>query len=181
MLIFSVFDWNYPLWVNLVQKIKLVNLNWNLVPRLIQICRFQWWCLFFLFETRSTLFGKIWSKKWNLSFQAEIWYNEKFGYVEFHGGVHFFCFGLETPFLGKFGPKNENCQFKLKFGTKTNLNKQNSMVVFTFSVLDWKHPLWTNSFQKIRIASLNWNFVRANIFIIFETLGRFTKFSFYHK
>ena len=23
------------------------------------------------------------------------------------------------PFLGKFGPKNQNCQFKLKFGTKT--------------------------------------------------------------
>ena len=23
----------------------------------------------------------------------------------------FFCFGLEIPFLGKFGPKKQNCQF----------------------------------------------------------------------
>ena len=38
-------------------------------------------------------------------------------------------------FLGKFGPKNQNCLFKLKFGTYTNLNMQNSMAVFTLSVL----------------------------------------------
>ena len=36
---------------------------------------------------------------------------------ELNGVVHFFCFRPETPFLGKFGPKNQNCQFKLKFGT----------------------------------------------------------------
>ena len=28
----------------------------------------------------------------------------------------FFYFRPEIPFLGKFGPKNQNCQFKLKFG-----------------------------------------------------------------
>ena len=28
-----------------------------------------------------------------------------------------FCFRPQTPFLGKFGPKNQNCPFKLKFGT----------------------------------------------------------------
>ena len=38
-------------------------------------------------------------------------------YTEFNGAVYFFCFGLETPILGKFGPTNQNCQFKLKFGT----------------------------------------------------------------
>ena len=47
---------------------------------------------------------------------------EKFNIVSrdngsFNSGVHFFCFIPETPFLGKFGPKNQNCQFKLKFGT----------------------------------------------------------------
>ena len=30
----------------------------------------------------------------------------------------------------------QNCRFKLKFGTYTNLNMQNSMVVFTLSVLE---------------------------------------------
>ena len=29
--------------------------------------------------------------------------------------------------MGKFGPKNLNCQFKLKFVTKTNSNMPNSM------------------------------------------------------
>ena len=28
-----------------------------------------------------------------------------------------FCFAPELPFLGKFGLKNQNYQFKLKFGT----------------------------------------------------------------
>ena len=36
--------------------------------------------------------------------------------------------------------KNQNYQFKIKFGPKTNSNMQNSMVVFAFSVLDRKHP-----------------------------------------
>ena len=31
-------------------------------------------------------------------------------------------------------PKNQNCQFKMKFSTYTNLNMQNSMVVFTFTL-----------------------------------------------
>ena len=39
---------------------------------------------------------------------------------------------MEIPFLGKFGPKNQNCHFKLKFGTNTNSNMQNSMVMFIF-------------------------------------------------
>ena len=37
-----------------------------------------------------------------------------------------------------FGPKNQNVKFKLKFGTYTNSNMQNSMALFTFSVLDMK-------------------------------------------
>ena len=55
-----------------------------------------------------------------------------------HAKVRFFSFQPEIPFLGKFGQKNQNCQFKLKFGTETNSNVQNSMVVFILFVLDWK-------------------------------------------
>ena len=36
---------------------------------------------------------------------------------------------------------------------------QNSMVVFTFSVLDRKHPFWANLVQKIKIVRLNLNLV----------------------
>ena len=35
---------------------------------------------------------------------------------KFIGDVRFFRFWLETSFLGKFASKNQNCQFKLKFG-----------------------------------------------------------------
>ena len=60
---FSVFDRKYPFWANLVQKVKIISLSWNLVPRLIRICKIQWWCSLFLFLTGNTLFGTIWSKK----------------------------------------------------------------------------------------------------------------------
>ena len=43
--------------------------------------------------------------------------------------------------MGKFGEKNQNCKFKLKFGTKANLNKWNSMIMFTFSVFEHKYVL----------------------------------------
>ena len=44
MLVFilSALDWKYPVWANLVRKIKIVSLSWNLVPRLFQICKIRW-------------------------------------------------------------------------------------------------------------------------------------------
>ena len=48
--------------------------------------------------------------------------------------AHIFCVRPEKPFLGKSGQKNQNCQFTLKLGTKTNLNMRNSMMMLTFSV-----------------------------------------------
>ena len=56
--------------------------------------------------------------------------------------------------LGKFGPENENNQFTLKLSILAILNMQNSMVLFTFSVFDWKYPFWANFVQKIKIISL---------------------------
>ena len=49
-------------WTNLVQKIKVISLTWNLEPSLTQICRIQLLCELFLFWTRNTLFGKTWSQ-----------------------------------------------------------------------------------------------------------------------
>ena len=43
----------------------------------------------------------------------------------------------------------------LKFGTKTNSNMQNSMVMFTFLVCDWKYPFEANLVKKIKIVSFN--------------------------
>ena len=88
--------------------------------------------------------GQIWSNRLKLSVKTEVWYIHWFDYAEFNGGVHFSWFTMEIPFWGKFVPENQNCQFKLKFGTKTNWNMQNSVVLFTFSVFDWKYCFGEN-------------------------------------
>ena len=69
--------------------------------------------------------------------------------------------------------KNQTCEFKLKFGTYTNSNMQNSMVMFTFSVLDWKQPFWANLVQKKKFVSLDWNLVLTSSHKIFETNSSF--------
>ena len=103
---FSFLEWKYTFWVNLVQKLKIVNLGWNLTPSLIRIRSIQYVC--------------------------------------------FSRFRPETSFLGKFGPKTQNCQFKLKFGTYTNSNMQNSMMMFTYSVFDRKNLFWGKLVPKIK-------------------------------
>ena len=64
----------------------------------------------------------------------------------------FFRYRPEIPFLGiRNNPfwvylvhKNQNCQFKLKFGTQTSLNMQNSVVKLNFSVFDRKYLFRAN-------------------------------------
>ena len=54
--------------------------------------------------------------------------------------------------LGKFGPKNKNCQFILKFGTWTNSNMQNSMAMFNFSACYGNYLFWANLVQLFKIV-----------------------------
>ena len=67
----------------------------------------------------------------------------------------FFSFVPEIPFLEKFGPKIQNCLFKVKFGTQTNLNMQNSLVMLTLFVFDQKYPFQLTLVQKNKINSLS--------------------------
>ena len=118
--LFLVFEWKYPFWPNLGQKIKTISLSWNLVPTLIRISRIRRWCLLFLFFIWNTLFGK-------------------------------------------FGSKSQNYQFKLKFGTCTNSNMQNSIAVFTFFVSNQKCLLWENLVQNVKIIGLRLNLLASLI------------------
>ena len=63
----------------------------------------------------------------------------------------------------KPGQKNRNCPFKLKFGTKTNLDKRNSIMMLTFSVFDHKYLSWANLAQKFKIACSKWNLIQRLI------------------
>ena len=65
-----------------------------------------------------------------------------------------FAVWLEAHFSGKFGPKNQKCQFKLKFGTLINLNIQNSVVMFTFSVLGWVGLIWSENSKLLVLAGI---------------------------
>ena len=48
--------------------------------------------------------------------------------------------------------KTQNVQFKLNVGTKTNLNRWNSVMMFTFSVFEHKHLSWVNLVKKCKIV-----------------------------
>ena len=59
---------------------------------------------------------------------------------------------MRIPFLVKFGPKNLNFLFQMKFSTKNISNKLNTMVMFASSALDQKYPCWENLVPILKIA-----------------------------
>ena len=81
-----------PFLGNFVQKVKIIRLNWNSIPRLIWTCRIQWHGLLNLFfRTGNTLFGQIFQKReifsliWNLVLKV----NSNFGHVWFRNSKLF--------------------------------------------------------------------------------------------
>ena len=114
----SAFNLKYLFWVNLVQKLKIISLSWNFVPRLIQICRIPWWCSLFLFSTGNIFLGKFGPK--NQNFQSELKFCTRLIWtsriMQKICGVYFFCFWPEKP---------SKLSAKLKLGSKTNLNMRN--------------------------------------------------------
>ena len=69
------------------------------------------WCSPFLFWTRKTLFGQIWSKKSKLSVKAEIWYQETNLNTRNSMMMLTFQFLTGNTFLCKFDPKIKNKNF----------------------------------------------------------------------
>ena len=49
--------------------------------------------------------------------------------------------------FGQIWSKNQNCQFNLEFGTQTNSNMKNSIVMLIVSAFDRKYPFLRNLFQ----------------------------------
>ena len=83
-----------------------------------------------------------------------------------HGRKHKCDFSVlerKFPFWENLVKKNQDCQLKLKFGTLTDSNIQNSMVILAFTVFNWNYPSWANLAQKIKIVNLSWNVVPSLI------------------
>ena len=104
----SVFNWKYIFWVNFVQKLKIINLSSNFVPRLIQTYTIPWWCSLFLFSTGNTILGKFGPKKQICQFELKfrprlIWICR---IIRKYVVVIFSVLDQKTPFLDKSGQKN---------------------------------------------------------------------------
>ena len=159
--IFTIFNQKYPFWVNLVQNIKTVIFWWNLVAKLIRLCKIQWWCSLFqsmtgntlLFVTGNTFFRQIWSStfkivrlSWNLVLRLiQVCKTQWLCLL-------YFCLQPEILFLGKFSSKNQNCQSKMKFGNQTTLSMQNLMVIIIFSAFDRKYLFGAIRSKKLKLS-----------------------------
>ena len=74
---FSVSNCKYRFWANLVQNIKKVSLSWNLVPRLIRICRVHWLCSLFPFMTKNIQKYPFWT---NLAQNSKLSVSDDYGF-----------------------------------------------------------------------------------------------------
>ena len=111
----------------------------------IWIWRIQWFngdVHFFSSRPEIPILGKfvqkikIFSLSWNLVLMLIV--------CKIQWWCSLFLFSTRNTLFGQICPKNQNCQFELKFGTYTNY-MQNSMVMFTFSIFDQKY-LFLNKF-----------------------------------
>ena len=86
--------------------------------------------------------------------KGEIWYLDQLEQAKIYSDDDLFFFRLEIPFLGKFAQKSQNYLFKAKLENLNNFHKLNSIVMFTFSAIDWKYSFGVNLIQKFKIVCL---------------------------
>ena len=87
--------------------------------------------------------------------------------------VFFRCFRLEIPFFGKFVLKNQNYQFKVKFGAKANSNMKNSMVMLTFFLFSIGNTFFGLILAQNLKLCRSWNLVQRH-FIMQNSMVVFT-------
>ena len=124
MFTFPVFNWKYSFWMKMNQKIKIVSLSENLVPRLTCILRIN--LIVYLVPTLI----------WICKIQCV---------------VHIFCFRLEIPFLGKFSSKIRIASLSWNLVPRliSICRIQWKCDFFTFRL---QMPFWANSIQKSKMS-----------------------------
>ena len=155
----SDLDWKYPFWANLVQKMKIVRLSWNLVPRLIWICRiqshveftfsvFDWECSF---EVDFILEGEVW--------QLVISNMQNSCRSLFSNFDEIYSFWVNL--VQKIKIVSLNCNLVCRLIWMWRIYRVCSFC----SDLDLKYPFWANFGQKLKFVSLSWNVVPRIIWI----------------
>ena len=112
---FSLLDWKYHFWANLVPTFKIVCLRWDMVPRLSRICKIKRWCLFFLLSTQNTLFCVNLVPKIKVSSLSQNLVPRLNELCRIQWWCSLFCYGLEISFLANFGEKVKSCQISLSW------------------------------------------------------------------
>ena len=102
---FLVFDRKSFLCANLVEKVKISSLSWNLVLRLILICRIRWWSSLFLFLTGNTLFGQIRPKKIKIVNLSWNFVDSLIQICRIQWCCSIFSFSIEIPFCANLVQK----------------------------------------------------------------------------
>ena len=111
----SAFDGKNHYLANLVQVIKIGCLSWNLVCRLIWLCRMNCWCSLFLFLNGNTLSGKIYSQKFRIVCLKLYLVPRLIRICRVQWWCSLFLFSTGDILFRQISPKTQNCQFKLKF------------------------------------------------------------------
>ena len=138
MFIPSVLDRKYPFWANLVQKIKVVSLRWNLVPRLIQICKIQWWCSIFLFYNRNSFFGQFGPVNQNCQFKLKLSTYANSNMQNSMVMIISSVLGWKYPFWVSLVEKVKIVSLSWNLVPRPIWIMYNSMAMFNFSVSNWK-------------------------------------------
>ena len=84
--------------VNLVQKVQNVSWSWNLITKLIRICRIQWCVHFFWFRLRKTFLSKFDPKTSNCLFKVKYGTKPSSNTPNLMVMFIFSCVLLEIPF-----------------------------------------------------------------------------------
>ena len=107
MFILSFLYWKYPFWANLVKKIRIVSLSWNLVLWLIRVWTTHSWCSFFsVFNWKCPFLGNLFHKyqncwSWNIEprliriYRTQWWFSLFFFFLDWK---YPFCINLVQKF-----------------------------------------------------------------------------------
>ena len=157
---FSVFFLKKTLLGKFGLKLRIAGLSWNLVTRLIWICRCNNWRSILSFSTETHFFWEIWSKKSEVSVWGRSWYLDLFEYADINADVQFFSLLPEISFLGQ-----EMKIFSLSWNSVPRVIRicKKSKEVFTFSDLDEKYSFLENFVQKLKIFTLSSIKTKSNL------------------
>ena len=113
----------------------------------------RFWGLFNWLNNVPSVFRKVIVSLTKVPSISQLFWSTSFCFLStsFFFFLHMKNFGMRDLFpiniflyFNNFGLKNQNCPYRLKFGTSTNPAMWNSMVIFSFSDLEQKYSFSTN-------------------------------------